>query len=38
MTDFSAYAPGAGDGPLQADFFIPDAVLKRTPTRLKRGY
>jgi citronellol/citronellal dehydrogenase len=37
MTDFSAYAPGAGDKPLQADFFVPDAVMKRTTTRLKRG-
>jgi citronellol/citronellal dehydrogenase len=37
-TDFSAYAPGAGDKPLQADFFVPDAVLDRTTTRLKRGY
>jgi citronellol/citronellal dehydrogenase len=37
-TDFSTYAPGGGDQPLQADFFIPEAVLKRTPTRLKRGY
>jgi citronellol/citronellal dehydrogenase len=38
LTDFSAYAPGGGDKPLQADFFIPEAVLKRTSTRLKRGY
>jgi citronellol/citronellal dehydrogenase len=37
MTDFSAYAPGAGDKPLQADFFVPDAVMKRSTTRLKRG-
>ena len=38
MSDFSAYAPDAGDKPLQADFFIPDEVMKRTSTRLKRGY
>jgi citronellol/citronellal dehydrogenase len=38
VTDFSAYAPGGGDKPLQADFFVPDAVMKRTTTRLKRGY
>jgi citronellol/citronellal dehydrogenase len=38
VSDFSPYAPGAADQPLQADFFVPDAVLKRTPTRLKRGY
>jgi citronellol/citronellal dehydrogenase len=38
MTDFSAYAPGAGDKPLQADFFVPDAVLKRTTTPLKVGF
>jgi hypothetical protein len=37
MTDFSAYAPAAGDKPLQADFFVPDAVLKRTATKLKLG-
>jgi len=38
VTDFSTYAPGGGDKPLQADFFVPDAVMKRTTTRLKRGY
>ncbi|MFZ1681938.1 MAG: NAD(P)-dependent oxidoreductase [Rhizobiaceae bacterium] len=35
MTDFSAYAPGA-DGPLAADFFVPDAVFSQTDTRLMR--
>jgi citronellol/citronellal dehydrogenase len=38
ITDFSAYAPGVGDMPLQADFFVPDAVMKRTKTRLKNGF
>ena len=38
VTDFSRYAPDAGDKPLQTDFFVPDAVLARTPTRLKQGY
>ncbi len=38
VSDFSRYAPAAGDVPLQADFFIPDAVFARTPTRITRGY
>ena len=38
VTDFSPYAPGAAGKPLQTDFFVPDAVLKRTSTPLKRGY
>jgi citronellol/citronellal dehydrogenase len=38
VTDFSRYAPHAGDRPLQADFFVPNAVLARTPTRLKQGF
>ena len=38
VDDFSRYAPGAGDGPLQGDFFVPDAVFERSPTRIKRGY
>lgn len=38
MTDFSAYAPHAGDEPLAADFFVPDAVFDRLPTRVMRGY
>jgi citronellol/citronellal dehydrogenase len=38
VSDFSAYAPGVGDTPLQGDFFVPDAVFDRSPTRIKRGY
>ena len=38
VSDFSAYAPDAGDTPLQGDFFVPDAVFDRSPTRIKRGY
>jgi citronellol/citronellal dehydrogenase len=38
VSDFSVYAPGAGDTPLQGDFFVPDAVFDRSPTRIKRGY
>ena len=38
VTDFSRYAPSGHQGPLQADFFIPDAVFERSPTRLKRGF
>ncbi len=34
VTDFSVYAPEAGDQPLVADFFVPDSVLARSPTRL----
>jgi citronellol/citronellal dehydrogenase len=34
VTDFSVYAPEAGDRPLVADFFVPDAVVARSPTRL----
>ncbi len=37
-TDFAPYAPGAGNKPLQADFFVSDAILDRTATPLKRGY
>ena len=36
VTDFSRYAPSGARGRLQADFFIPDAVFERSPTRLKR--
>jgi citronellol/citronellal dehydrogenase len=36
VTDFSGYAPRGHSGPLQADFFVPDAVFARTPTPLKR--
>jgi citronellol/citronellal dehydrogenase len=38
VSDFSPYAPGAGDAPLQGDFFVPDAVFDRSTTRIKRGY
>jgi citronellol/citronellal dehydrogenase len=34
VTDFSPYA--AGDDSLVADFFVPDDVLARSPTRLRR--
>jgi len=33
VTDFSAYAPGA-KGPLAADFFVPDAAIALTDTKL----
>jgi citronellol/citronellal dehydrogenase len=33
VTDFAAYAPTA-QGPLAADFFVPDAVLERLPTKV----
>jgi citronellol/citronellal dehydrogenase len=36
VSDFSAYAPGA-DGPLVADFFVPDAVFERLPTQVVRA-
>ena len=38
VSDFSRYAPNGREGPLQADFFVPDAVFERSPTRLKRGF
>ncbi|MEO6363874.1 MAG: SDR family oxidoreductase, partial [Caldimonas sp.] len=38
VSDFSAYAPHAGDAPLQGDFFVPDAVFDRSPTKLRRAY
>ncbi|HEY2558899.1 MAG TPA: NAD(P)-dependent oxidoreductase [Caldimonas sp.] len=38
VSDFSPYAPSGHDGPLQADFFVPDAVVARSPTRLKLGF
>ena len=37
VTDFSAYAPGAAGKPLQTDFFVPDAVLKRTSDAAQAG-
>ena len=38
VSDFSRYAPRGADAPLQADFFVPDAVFERSPTRLKKGF
>ena len=35
VTDFAAYAPHAGDSPLAGDFFVPDAVFARSPTKVK---
>ncbi len=35
VSDFSAYAPDA-KGPLAGDFFVPDAVLERSPTKVRR--
>jgi citronellol/citronellal dehydrogenase len=35
VTDFSGY--GGGEGPLVADFFVPDEVFARSPTRVMRG-
>jgi citronellol/citronellal dehydrogenase len=37
VTDFARYAPQA-QGPLVMDFFVPDAVVERSPTKLLRGY
>jgi citronellol/citronellal dehydrogenase len=36
VTDFSAYAPNA-QGPLAADFFVPEAVFERLPTKVVRA-
>ena len=36
VTDFSKYSPG-GDGPLAADFFVPDEVFERSPTKVIRA-
>jgi citronellol/citronellal dehydrogenase len=38
VDDFSRYAPSGREGPLQGDFFVPDAVFDRSPTRVKRGF
>ena len=35
VTDFSGYAPGY-DGALAGDFFVPDEVFDRTPTKIMR--
>jgi citronellol/citronellal dehydrogenase len=37
VTDFAQYAPGY-DGPLAADFFVPDEVFERLPTKVVTGY
>jgi citronellol/citronellal dehydrogenase len=37
VDDFSRYG-GADSEPLQGDFFIPDAVFDRSPTKITRGY
>lgn len=34
VTDFAKYAPGA-EGPLAADYFVPDEVFERTDTKLR---
>jgi citronellol/citronellal dehydrogenase len=34
VTDFSKYAAGDSDGPYFADFFVPDAVVRNSPTKL----
>jgi citronellol/citronellal dehydrogenase len=38
VTDFAPYAPHAGDEQLVGDFFIPDEVFDRIPTKVMRGY
>ncbi len=37
VTDFSIYAPGAS-GPLAGDFFVPDEVFARVPTKVMRTF
>jgi citronellol/citronellal dehydrogenase len=37
VTDFSVYAGGA-TGPLAGDFFVPDEVFERSPTRVRRAF
>jgi citronellol/citronellal dehydrogenase len=37
VTDFSKYAPDS-DGPLAADFFVPDEVLARTDTKVTKAF
>lgn len=37
VTDFAQYAPGY-DGPLAGDFFVPDEVFDRVPTKVMKGY
>lgn len=38
VNDFEQYSPNSDDEPLVADFFLPDAVLERTTTKLMLGY
>ena len=40
VADFSPYSPGSVDQakPLQGDFFVPDAVFDRSPTKIKRAF
>lgn len=39
VTDFAPYAPHAPEGAaLAADFFVPDAVFERLPTKVMRNY
>ena len=40
VVDFSPYSPGSIDQakPLQGDFFVPDAVFDRSPTKIKRAF
>ena len=37
VTDFARYAPHAGDGPLVADFFVPEEVFRRSPTKVVKA-
>ena len=37
VTDFDQYAPGA-KGPLAGDFFVPDEVFARSPTKVMRPW
>jgi citronellol/citronellal dehydrogenase len=38
VSDFSGYAPRAGNDPLAGDFFIPDEIFARSPTPVAHGY
>ena len=38
VTDFTTYAPDAGDRELAGDFFVPSDVLARSPTRVRLDY
>ncbi len=37
VTDFAQYAPG-GEAALAADFFVPDEVFERLPTKVRRTF